>query len=213
MLPLLSAVWRGAIIWIRGFLSLFRDPMSDLRALHTRSWRDTLAQVGQDVVTGVVPALAVLLVVGLYTGNWGFAGVVAVVAAVAVFLPFYLFHLWRNWRHPDQHKFWSLDMEQVYQAHGNPHLYLSIKPRYLMVGGYNCLCSVRSPDKTQYQSRVGATGVEYPRDFEGAPPLVVGVYRVRWLEETKKGKLTPLLEYRREVTEAMMERGAVTSVE
>jgi hypothetical protein len=163
-------------------------------------------------VFGLLVALIFFLVIGSATGDWGWAAAGSLIALFGSLIPYFSFHLWSTWRHPDQHKFWSLNTEHVYQAHGRPHLYLAIKPRYLMVGGYRCLCSVRSPDRLTYHSRVGMTAVEYPRDFEGAPPLVAGVYRVCWLEPAKKGKLRPLLEYRREVTEAMIEPGVVTTV-
>jgi hypothetical protein len=185
-----------------------------------RSWWDARDAIGQQMWRYVIPGslLAALLSIVALSLKWNRSAAGTLLAALLVFPLVFAFtfagRLISNLRHPHQHEFWSVEPGLVAPSQGIPYLALSIRPKYLMTEGhYHCFCSVITPDGNQYRTKGGAPSVEYPRDFEDASALVAGVYRVHWLDETEDGKQKPLLAYKREVTEAMLEPGAVHSFE
>lgn len=178
-----------------------------------RSWWDTWDAIGRQMWRFVIPGsllAALLSIVGLSL-KWDRSAVAVLLGTALtyplIFIGAFCANALRHRRHPDQHEFWSVDSSGVTTVQGSPYLALSIRPKYLMTGGdYQCFCSVITPDGDRYRTRVGSPSVEYPRDFEGAPAVVVGVYQVRWLDQTG-GKEKPLLAYDREVTKPMLESG------
>ena len=178
-----------------------------LRPASRRALSDAYEEVGHGlrltVLVAVLVALAALAISGF---KWDRA-TAAVVFAAAISAPALLFAAFiRNAikcvRHPDKHKSWRIG--NVFQANaGNsPIAFFELKPTTAMFVGLN-KCEITDPAGDVWLERDGTTEPElvsglsvfYPEAFPGAPPLVSGTYKIRWLLGDEKGRWREVLRH------------------